>query len=170
MQEVASKITPATPTITTTTITTTTTTTTAAKKYDVNEYPQLGSNTTTLPASLIHAATATTTAAAPVNNTEEEFPSLASASKIKKPQTTNMVKGGTAINFAAAAKKKGTAVNNSNKLANAKKAVNKRHGYSIQRLKQPVHIPWLDTGSALNSIYMKEVSYRYICIYVYIYI
>ncbi|CAO3654268.1 unnamed protein product [Mucor hiemalis] len=112
------------------------------KKYDVNDYPQLTSSRTTQ--SAIHATTPA--------NTEEEFPSLASASKIKKPTT---VKGGTAINFAAAAKKKGTAMK-SNKSTHTKKAANKRQGYSMQKLKQPVHIPWLDTGSALNSIYLKE--------------
>lgn len=135
VQEVASKMAPTTPTISPT-----------MKKYDVNDYPQLTSSRTTQ--STIHATTPA--------NTEEEFPSLASASKIKKPTT---VKGGTAINFAAAAKKKGTAMK-SNKSTHTKKAANKRQGYSMQKLKQPVHIPWLDTGSALNSIYLKEVCYK----------
>lgn len=135
VQEVASKMAPTTPTISP-----------IMKKYDLNDYPQLTSSRTTQPT--IHSTTPA--------NAEEEFPSLASTSKIKKPTT---VKGGTVINFAAAAKKKGTAVK-SNKSTHTEKATNKRQGYSMQKLKQPVHIPWLDTGSALNSIYMKEVYYK----------
>lgn len=84
---------------------------------------------------------------------QDEFPSLASASKIKKaPQS--LIKGGSSINFAEAAKKKGSP--KAQKMPTKK--TGRRTGYiNMQKLTQPVHIPWLDTGSALNSVYMKEV-------------
>ena len=105
--------------------------------FDTSDYPQLSA---TPLKSVMNTSIATTI--------EDEFPSLASASKIKKVPA---VKG--AINFAEAAKKKGAT-----KVTRAKtKKSTKRPGYSLQKLKQPVHIPWLDTGSTLNSIYMKEV-------------
>lgn len=88
---------------------------------------------------------------------EDEFPSLASASKIKKPPQS-LIKGGSSINFAAAAKKKGSPKSN----IQTKKAVRRTGYHNTQKLTQPVHIPWLDTGSALNSIYMKEVNICYI--------
>ncbi|KAI8644504.1 hypothetical protein BD408DRAFT_383708 [Parasitella parasitica] len=82
---------------------------------------------------------------------QDEFPTLASAAKIKK---SPMIKG-RVINFAEAAKKKKTAP--SPKPASAKKSLLHRpHKYSHQKLTQPVHIPWLETGSSLNTIYMKE--------------
>ncbi|KAG2238049.1 hypothetical protein INT48_002616 [Thamnidium elegans] len=82
---------------------------------------------------------------------EDEFPSLASASKIKKPPQS-LIKGGSSINFAAAAKKKGSPKSN----IQTKKAIRRTGYHNTQKLTQPVHIPWLDTGSALNSVYMKE--------------
>ncbi|CAO3700450.1 unnamed protein product [Rhizopus microsporus] len=85
---------------------------------------------------------------------EEEFPSLAAANKIKKstpPQPVTKT-----INFAEIAKKKANTP-----AGTVKKKQATPHPYqklSLQKLKQPVRIPWLETGSSLNSIYMKEVS------------
>jgi hypothetical protein len=107
-----------------------------------------------------------------ISQQEDEFPSLASASKIKKAPTVVTIKG--AINFAEAAKKKALPQQQQlqqqqqrNNKSNNNKATTTRGGYYngqlMKKLTQPVHIPWLDTGSTLNSIYMKEV-------YIYIYI
>lgn len=87
---------------------------------------------------------------------QDEFPTLASAAKIKK---SPMIKG-TVINFAEAAKKKKASPSSKSASANAKRSLLHRpHKYSHQKLTQPVHIPWLETGSSLNSVYMKEVSF-----------
>ncbi|KAI8989475.1 hypothetical protein BDB01DRAFT_782014 [Pilobolus umbonatus] len=81
---------------------------------------------------------------------EEEFPSLAAAAQMKKKP----VKTGP-INFAEAAKKKGQPVNN--KRPQKSKLHNHSHSnISLHQLKQPIQIPWLEAGSALNSLYMKE--------------
>lgn len=82
----------------------------------------------------------------------DDFPSLASAAKIKKPNTTV----NKTINFAEAAKKKKPA----NKAVTKPKSTSRytQYKYSMQKLTQPVHIPWLETGSSLNSVYMKEVN------------
>lgn len=118
-------------------------------QFTQGDYPQLSSNQASKPYKPTD-----------VNQqvVEDEFPSLASASKIKKP-SQSLIKGGSIINFAAAAKKKGSPKSN----IQPKKAAVRRTGYhNTQKLTQPVHIPWLDTGSALNSVYMKEVKYIFL--------
>lgn len=83
----------------------------------------------------------------------DDFPSLASAATIKKsngPMTKT-------INFAEAAKRKKPA----NSAAKPKSKTTLRYTpykYSMHELTRPVHIPWLETGSSLNSVYMKEVN------------
>lgn len=91
----------------------------------------------------------------------DEFPSLAFASKIKKAPVTQMK--GHSINFAEAAKKKGSP--SVGKKSTVTKKTGRRTGYTnLQKLTQPVHIPWLDTGSTLNSVYMKEVIEKWFII------
>lgn len=127
------------------------------------DYPQLTSknSTTTIPHHHHHHV-ATTTAVPVEINKEEEFPSLASASKISKKNTpTPVVKGG-GINFAEAAKKKGLPQTKSKKIVKSSSGSSSNRGggyHDLRKLTQPVHIPWLDTGSSLNSIYMKEVRH-----------
>jgi hypothetical protein len=94
---------------------------------------------------------------------EEEFPSLASASKVnssKKAAAAVKAPTGTPINFAEAAKKnKDSAVQQ--KIKNTRSAIQGGYSYhDMKKLTQHVYIPWLDTGSSLNSIYMKEVAYK----------
>lgn len=116
-------------------------------KFTPTDYPQLSTKTYISPQ--------------PTHAVQDEFPSLASASKIKKtPQS--MIKGGHSINFAEAAKKKGSP----KKVTAVVKKTGRRTGYiNMQKLTQPVHIPWLDTGSALNSVYMKEVCNFFLYLY-----
>ncbi|KAI8329280.1 hypothetical protein EDC96DRAFT_529519 [Choanephora cucurbitarum] len=86
---------------------------------------------------------------------EEEFPTLAAAASTKpsKQKTTQP----TAINFAEAAKKKKKqAVQSNPKSKQSMQYHAKPYKYSMQELTRPVHLPWLETGSSLNSIYMKE--------------
>ncbi|CAO3691054.1 unnamed protein product [Rhizopus stolonifer] len=86
---------------------------------------------------------------------EEDFPSLASAAKIKNNSVkTSSVK---TINFAEAIKKKTTfAASHSPSHQNKKKHQTTSQRANLHKLKQPVHIPWLETGNSLNSTYMKE--------------
>ncbi|KAI7902175.1 uncharacterized protein BX663DRAFT_511976 [Cokeromyces recurvatus] len=91
----------------------------------------------------------------------EEFPTLASAVKMKNTvQPINYShQGKEPINFAEAAKKnKGQSIHKAVKSVYTTGDHLQKRGYrySMQELKQPVQIPWLETGSSLNSIYMKE--------------
>ncbi|KAL7323467.1 hypothetical protein PS15p_211365 [Mucor circinelloides] len=116
-------------------------------KYNQGDYPALSSTISK------KARAWSTTAAASTAKEQDEFPTLASAAKIKKSPTNN--NSNRVINFAEAAKKKKTAP--SPKATPAKKSLLHRpHRYSHQKLMQPVRIPWLETGSSLNSVYMKE--------------
>lgn len=112
-----------------------------------NDYPALSSTY----AKKDPTTTTTTTA-----TIQEDFPSLAMAASIKTPPTQSKQK---TINFAEIAKKKkGDATT---PLASKKPSVNhvKRHyQYTYKELSEPVQIPWLETGSPLNTIYMKEVK------------
>ena len=119
-------------------------------KYNQGDYPALSSTISK------KARAWSTTAAVSTAKEQDEFPTLASAAKIKKSPTNN--NSNRVINFAEAAKKKKTAP--SPKATPAKKSLLHRpHRYSHQKLMQPVRIPWLETGSSLNSVYMKEVIY-----------
>lgn len=123
-------------------------------KYNQGDYPALTSANSTKKTRAWNAAASSTTNASTVKE-QDEFPTLASAAKIKKSVTHN--NSNRAINFAEAAKKKKAAP--SPKAAIAKRSlVHRPHKYSHQRLARPVHIPWLETGSSLNDLYMKEVS------------
>lgn len=116
------------------------------KPLNLNEYPALGS--------CIKPRTTTVQAESKVM-LEEEFPSLASAVKIKN--NNNSVKAPVkVINFAEITKKKPSGPTSS--LNKKKPYGNNNQKFNLQKLKQPVHIPWLETGSSLNSIYMKEVK------------
>lgn len=87
--------------------------------------------------------------------TTEDFPDLATAAKIKSPPASNKKP---AINFAAAAKKKGTGkVTNKQAPKKGTPAIEPR---LLQKLKQPVRIPWLETGSALNTQYLQQVQWE----------
>ncbi|KAF7723376.1 hypothetical protein EC973_002075 [Apophysomyces ossiformis] len=105
-------------------------------QFDDKDYPELG-NSRKKPAQFPVVSAA---------NAEDEFPSLASAAKVSKP--TQPV-----INFAMAAKKKPV---RSAKSEMKKKSVAQTSSAALQRLKQPVQIPWLQTGSALNARYLEE--------------
>ncbi|KAL0146265.1 hypothetical protein V8B55DRAFT_1321814 [Mucor lusitanicus] len=121
-------------------------------KYNQGDYPALTSANSTKKTRAWNAAASSTTNASTVKE-QDEFPTLASAAKIKKSVTHN--NSNRAINFAEAAKKKKAAP--SPKAAIAKRSlVHRPHKYSHQRLARPVHIPWLETGSSLNDLYMKE--------------
>ncbi|KAI8377359.1 hypothetical protein BD560DRAFT_325802 [Blakeslea trispora] len=84
---------------------------------------------------------------------EEEFPTLAAAStKSLKYKVTQSA----TINFAEAAKKKKTATHSPKPKQTFSRYNAKPYKYSMQELTRPVHLPWLETGSSLNSVYMKE--------------
>ncbi|KAG2198883.1 hypothetical protein INT47_010288 [Mucor saturninus] len=117
-------------------------------QFTPTDYPQLSSTTT------MAKKAPSSSSLVPSVKPCDEFPSLAFASKIKK--APNAIKGGHSINFAEALKKKGSAKKGQQQ-AVKKVGARRGPGYSnLQKLTQPVHIPWLDTGSTLNSVYMKE--------------
>ncbi|KAL9559709.1 hypothetical protein MBANPS3_000279 [Mucor bainieri] len=121
-------------------------------KYNQGDYPALTPTINNKKTRAWNAASATATTFSTAKE-HDEFPTLASAAKIKKSPTHN--NNNRAINFAEAAKKKKTAP--SPKAATAKRSLLHRpYKYSHQKLTQPVHIPWLETGSSLNSVYMRE--------------
>ncbi|KAG0928840.1 hypothetical protein G6F57_011742 [Rhizopus arrhizus] len=116
------------------------------KPLNLNEYPALGS--------CIKPRTTTVQAESKVM-LEEEFPSLASAVKIKN--NNNSVKAPVkVINFAEITKKKPSGSPTTTYQNKKKQYGNSHQKLNLQKLKQPVHIPWLETGSSLNSTYMKE--------------
>lgn len=118
------------------------------KPLNLNEYPALGS--------CIKPRTTTVQAESKVM-LEEEFPSLASAVKIKN--NNNSVKAPVkVINFAEITKKKPSGSPTTTYQNKKKQYGNSHQKLNLQKLKQPVHIPWLETGSSLNSTYMKEVK------------
>ncbi|KAI8048048.1 uncharacterized protein B0P05DRAFT_564844 [Gilbertella persicaria] len=86
----------------------------------------------------------------PQQQDDDEFPSLAAASTKKSTKQPTM------INFAQVAKKKKTSPIKQKKQQTFSRYHTKSYKYSMQELTRPVHIPWLETGSSLNSIYMKE--------------
>lgn len=88
----------------------------------------------------------------------EDFPTLGTATKIKKPvkkAPSSSSPRPASINFAEAAKRKA----NVKQAAKTKKTMssNVHDARIMQRLKQPVNIPWLVTGSSLHEEYMKQV-------------
>jgi hypothetical protein len=90
---------------------------------------------------------------------EQDFPSLSEAASIRSKSKTsnnnNNIKK-QVVNFAAiASKNKDQPIKKRNKLPAGNN--NKSYYASIQKLKKPVQIPWLETGSSLHSVYMKEV-------------
>ncbi|KAG0170157.1 hypothetical protein DFQ28_010252 [Apophysomyces sp. BC1034] len=105
-------------------------------QFDDNDYPELSQPRKKL-------------VQVPVLSTpepEDEFPSLASAAKARKPTQPT-------INFARAAKK--TAASSA-KVDTKKATSTHTRAAALKRLTQPVQIPWLETGNSLNTRYMEE--------------
>ncbi|KAI9266985.1 hypothetical protein BY458DRAFT_512416 [Sporodiniella umbellata] len=109
--------------------------------FDSQEYPALGE---------WRAPLGKASAMSKPSPSQEDFPSLACAAKIK---TTGPGKA-SPINFVEAIKKK--KVSTGQVQGKQKKNVTPLSRKHHPQLKQAVHIPWLETGNALNSTYMKE--------------
>lgn len=117
-------------------------------KFDEKEYPDLGSSSQKQkPSSFSYYANPSSI------KSEEEFPSLASAAKIRTPTTTQ--NNTPRINFAEAAKRKAGQQQQQKTINTTNKKNNKSR--TMQQLRQPVKIPWLVTGSALNKQYLEQV-------------
>ncbi|KAI9481311.1 MAG: hypothetical protein EXX96DRAFT_566197 [Benjaminiella poitrasii] len=130
-------------------------------KLDENDYPALKPAYSNHIVSHYSSSSSSSSMSQPsTTGIEEEFPTLASAAKMKKSSQPIGYRSGSKepVNFAEAAKKnKGRLMNNKLKSTYAANHTQKRaHKYSMQQLRQPVLIPWLETGSSLNSTYMKE--------------
>lgn len=110
-------------------------------RFDEHEYPGLQSRYT--PSSSF-------TTQSPPPPASEEFPSLASAAATKKQPAAAKP----AFNFAEIAKRKGPP-QDSRKSDSKKKT--QTDWQIMERLRRPVRIPWLETGNALNSNYLKQV-------------
>jgi hypothetical protein len=124
--------------------------------FNQGDYPELiPSSLKTKPVTIKSGPTISTTP----TTKEQDFPSLSEAASIRSKSKINNNNNNNnnkqVINFAAvASKNKDQPIKKKNKLPAGK---NKSHYASIQKLKKPVQIPWLETGSSLHSVYMKEV-------------
>ncbi|KAI8379067.1 uncharacterized protein BYT42DRAFT_496001 [Radiomyces spectabilis] len=105
-------------------------------KFNGNDYPELSSRPTKKSSPQVAVSS------------QEEFPSLTSAAKMRSARPAAKI-----INFAEAAKKKASSNTSANK--KSLKSV-QTNAISKQRLRQPVRIPWLETGSALNATYLEQ--------------
>ncbi|KAI7881910.1 hypothetical protein K492DRAFT_161061 [Lichtheimia hyalospora FSU 10163] len=115
-------------------------------RFDESEYPDLQSSCNKPKGPTIQSATPTLV--------QEDFPTLGTAIKIKQPaKKTSSSPPSASINFAEAAKRK---VNVKQATKPKKTMSNVQDARIMQRLKQPVNIPWLMTGSSLNKEYMKQ--------------
>ncbi|KAI9018010.1 hypothetical protein CLU79DRAFT_762634 [Phycomyces nitens] len=103
--------------------------------FDEKDYPTLSGSRQKAPSKQVAEAV----------SVSEEFPSLTKAANMQSPPPARKAP----INFAAAAKKK------PNKTVKTV-AASQPKSHSIYRLRQPVAIPWFETGSALNQQYIKQ--------------
>ncbi|KAI8973839.1 hypothetical protein BDF20DRAFT_677894 [Mycotypha africana] len=149
LQEIANKI---------TTTTTSALPTAVTNLYNSEEYPALMALGNDNKKSI--ASTQSITNSQRDVSVEEEFPTLASAAKIaSNKKVVNKSSSTKATNFADVAKKKKDEPIKTKQLLmknNKYRYSSQSYRYTTHELSQPVHIPWLETGSSLNSVYLKE--------------
>lgn len=132
-------------------------------RFDESEYPGLQSSSNKPKGPTIQQQQQPSSSATPTL-VQEDFPTLGTAIKIKKPvkkapPPSSSSPRPASINFAEAARRKAH-VKQAAKTKKTMSSSNVHDARIMQRLKQPVNIPWLVTGSSLHEEYMKQVKQR----------